>query len=111
MCAWGVSASTQGGEGGWNLLPSALFILRTPSARSKQAFAVRQGEREQGCLWQMEAIRVSLFHVFCGRNFSLLLSNRGKRCQRVRDEVSMVFVKLHRYIYIYRERERERESI
>ena len=76
---------------------SLLFpSLRTPSAMSKQAFAVRQGERELGCLWQMEAIRVSLFYACCGRNFSLLLSNRGKRCQRVRDEVSTVFIKLHR---------------
>ena len=64
---------------------------------SKQAFAVRQGERELGCLWQMETIRVSLFHVSCGRNFSMLLSNRSKRCQRVRDEVSTVFIKLRRY--------------
>ena len=67
---------------------------------SKQAFAVRQGERELGCLWQMETIRVSLFHVSCGRNFSMLLSNRSKRCQRVRDEVSTVFIRLRRYIYI-----------
>ena len=62
---------------------SRLFpSLRTPSVMSKQAFAVRQGERELGCLWQMETIRVSLFHVSCGRNFSMLLPNRSKRCQR-----------------------------
>ena len=30
----------------------------------------------------------------------MLLSNRGKRCQRVRDEVSTVFIKLRIYIYI-----------
>ena len=77
-----------------HLFPS----LRTPSVMSKQAFAVRQGERELRCLWQMKTIRVSLFHVSCGRNFSMLLSNRGKRCQRVRDEVSTVFIKLRRYI-------------
>ena len=68
---------------------------------SKQAFAVRQGERELGCLWQMETIRVSLFHVSCGRNFSMLLSNRSKRCQRVRDEVSTVFIKLRRYTILH----------
>ena len=73
---------------------SRLFpSLRTPSVMSKQAFAVRQGERELGCLWQMETIGVSLFHVSSGRNFSMLLSNRSKRCQRVRDEVSTVFIK------------------
>ena len=65
---------------------------------SKQAVAVRQRERELGCLWQMETIRVSLFHVFCGRNFSMLLSNRGKRCQRARDEVTTIFIKLPVYI-------------
>ena len=27
----------------------------------------------------------------------MLLSNRSKRCQRVRDEVSTVFIKLRRY--------------
>ena len=77
---------------------SLLFpSLRTPSVMSKQAFAVRQGERELGCLWQMETIWVSLFPVSCGRNFSMLLSNRGKRRQRVRDEVSTVFIKLRRF--------------
>ena len=64
---------------------------------SKQAFAVRQGERELGCLWKMETIRVNFFHVSSGSNFSTLLSNGGKRCQRVRDEVSTVFIKLRRY--------------
>ena len=77
----------------FRLFPS----LRTPSVMSKQAFAVRQGERELGCLWQMETIRVSLFHGSCGRNFSMLLPNRSKRCQRVRDEVSTVFTKLRRW--------------
>ena len=87
------------------IAPVYLFpSLRTPSVMSKQAFAVRQGERELGCLWQMGTIRVSLFHVSCGRNFSMLLSNRSKRCQRVRDEVSTVFIKLRRYIYIYQMR-------
>ena len=66
---------------------------------SKQAFTVRQGERELGWLWQMDTIRVSLFHVSCGRNFSMLLANRGEMCQRVRDEVSTVFIKLRRFIF------------
>ena len=79
---------------------SLLFpSLRTPSVMSKQPFAVRQGERELGCLWQKVTIRVSLFHVSCGRKFSMLLSNRGKRCQRVRDEVGTVFIKLRRYTF------------
>ena len=65
---------------------------------SKQAFAVMHGERGLECLWQMETIRVSLFHVSCGRNFSMLLANWSKRCQRVRDEDSTVFIKLRRHM-------------